>query len=218
MRILRVMFLSFTVAIAAGAQIPAATEPAGTPVAGAPAVSAVLILRNSLTSKNATEGKEVKAELEKAIVLPGGQTLPKYTMVFGRIAQVSQHSKGKPNGALLLVFDMARVKGKDPVPVIVQISKLMPSAAAENNTQTMPGSTGGRIGGTGNSGGTQQLQFEREDKSTLAGNNKQSDIAGIYLRNNAGGSGTVFALGEDVDLDQDIRMNVLIAQGQPKTN
>jgi hypothetical protein len=220
MKILSVLLLSLTTfAVTAVSQTPAASPEGVTAKspseakAGAPAVSAVLVLRTSLTSKNATEGKEVMAVLEKSVVLPGGQNLPRATLLRGRVVQVSRHSKDKPNGALLLVFDEARPKDGPHVPVLIQIQQLAPSAAAENNLQKMPGA---RLGGTSNSGGTQQLEFENAEHSTLTSNNKQSDIDGVYLRNTAGGSGTIFSLGEDVYLDSDIRMTVLIAQGPPK--
>jgi hypothetical protein len=230
MSVLRVLVLSFAFAAVAGAQTPAgtgtgssspsATERTATQVpspakTGTPAVPAVLVLRTTVNSKNAAEGMELKATLEKSIILPDGQILPRSTLLLGRIAQVSSHSKAKPNGAVLVIFDTARPKGGPVVPLLVRIQKLSPSSIAENTSQDMPRA---RVGGTSNSGGTEQLEFENADHSTLRSNMKQSDIEGIYLQNTAGGSGTIFSLGEDVYLDSDIRLTVLIAPAPATPN
>lgn len=225
MKILGVFVLFLAFACSAQAQAPQGTKDSASPAptaspadhAGMPAVSAVLLLRTSLTSRNATEGKEVKAMLEKSVALPGRESLPKGTIIRGHVAQVSPHSKAKPNGALLLVFDEAMPKNAPPVPLIVQIRRLAPSEASEIETTNMPGS---KLGGTSNAGGAQNLQFQIQDHSTLSstGNTKlQSDIKDVYLSSSAGGSGTVLSPGQDVYLDEDIRMTVLMAPDTAKT-
>lgn len=226
MRVLRILLLSCTCAAAACAQtpVPAGTSSAApTPATGGAeqspslktaAVSATLILKTSLTSRSVAEGKEVKAALKQAVVLPDGETLPKGTLVYGRVAQASSHSKAKPNGILLLVFDEARPRDEAPVPVLVKIQELAPAAVSAGAGGM--GRRGSRRGGTGYSAGTSQPGNEANDSGSVHSDFKRSGIENVYLQNSAGGSGAVFSPGDDVYLDDDIEMTVLIGKAPPK--
>jgi hypothetical protein len=199
------LLLSFSFATCAtGQTLPAA--------GGSPAVSAVVLLKTNLSSKGSTQGQVVKATLEKPLVLPGGINLRKGTDLYGHIAEVSAHSKARPNGALLLVFDEARPKDGPAVPLLVEIRRLAPAGAEP--AEALPGA---RLGGTSNSGGTQQMQLDNNDHGEIRLNTRESDIRGVYLRNSAGGSGTIFSLGEDVYLDSGMKMDVLVACMPHKT-
>jgi hypothetical protein len=221
MRVLRILLLSCTFAAVGYAQTSAPAEtgsgaPAPTtgtaernPSPKTAAVGGTLILKTSLTSRNDAEGKEVKAALKQALVLPSGETLPKGTPVYGRVAQASSHSKAKPNGVLLLVFDEARPKDAAVVRVLVKIQELAPAAAPANGGA---GRRGARMGGTSNSEATSQSGYEANDPGSTHSNFKRSGIENVYLQNSAGGSGAVFSAGEDVYLDSDIEMTVLIAK------
>jgi hypothetical protein len=188
MRVLKVLLLSFTCAAAAVAQTPVAAPATN-------AVSAMVFLKTSLDSKNAAQGKEVKAMLDKAVMLPDGVTLPKATMLYGHVVQASPHSKEKPNGAILLTFNEARPKDAPAVPLVVQITKLSPSLATEN-----------------------MKQASKRGKGAAEESSSQSDIAGVYLVNPKEGSGAVLSVGTDVFLDSDIRMTLTLAPAPAKTD
>jgi hypothetical protein len=225
MRVLRLLLLSCTCAAAACAQtpVPAGTSSAApTPATGAAeqspslkiaAVGGTLILKTSLTSRNIAEGKEVKAALKQAVVLPGGETLPKGTLLYGRVAQASLHSKAKPNGILLLVFDEARPKDAAVVPVLVKIQELAPAAGPAGGRGV--GRRGSKSGGTGYSAGTSP-SGDANDSGSAHSDFKRSGIENVYLQNSGGGSGAVFSPGDDVYLDNDIEMTVLIGKPPPK--
>jgi hypothetical protein len=226
MRILRMLLLSFTCAAAAYAQTPAPTGTSGStsapatgtagqsPSSKTAAVSGTLILKTSLSSKNAPEGKEVKAALKQTVVLPGGEALPKGTLLYGRVAQASSHSKAKPNGVLLLVFDEARPKGAAPVPVLVKIKELAPGPVVAEGGGGM-GKRGGK-GGTSNSAAAYKPNPEPDDPASAHSDFKQSGIDNVYLQNSAGGSGALVSPGDDVYLDDDVEMTVLIGKAPPK--
>jgi hypothetical protein len=189
-----------------------ASQPsAGDNVQKLDSVRATLILRTSLTSKNAPQGKPVRADLEQALKLPDGEILPKGTTFLGTVLASSKHSKDKPNGTLVLEFHEAAVKGRDPVRLIVRLKGLAPSVENENARTTLP-THGNMVALAGNSGGSEQLNFEFNDRSNLTG--KQADmssVAGIHLLPSAQGAGAIFSLGEDVFLDADVQMTVLVA-------
>ena len=179
------------------------------PNAGTPAAVVTAVLQTSISSKNTAAGKEIKAVLRKEIRLPDGTRLPAGTMLSGRVEQVSTHSRSSPNGALLLVLNSAKTRDGTTVPVVVIVRALAASVASENEVIQLPGV---RLGGTGNSGGAEQLVFNRNDRSDLHSNLKQSGLTGIYIDNKAGGSGTFFAVDEDVFLDGGVQLKLLIAR------
>ena len=171
-RLLTLGVLSLLAAIATDAQTPAALatrQANATPSAeGAPgntakkeegtrAVRAVVSLRTAVTSRGNVVGKEIQAALKQEVVLPDGTALPKGTMLHGVVAHVSSHGKGKPNGALMLVFTEATTKGGPVIPLLVKMRQL---DSEVSDTVTLPGA---RLGGTSNSGGTQQLASENND-------------------------------------------------------
>jgi hypothetical protein len=213
------LFLSFALVTTIGAQevkpenAPVATAQTAPP-AGIPVVTATVTLETSVTSKNSHEGTPVKALFKHPVTLPDGETLPKGTILLGRILQVSPHSKAKPNGALLLIFNEARPKEGVSLPLAVKIRSLSQSADSENAAIVLPGA---KVGGAANSGGEAQRDFELTDHSTMTSNIKQSGLDGIYLQPSPGGSGVVFAAGTDIYLDSGIRMTLLIARAPAST-
>jgi hypothetical protein len=173
-------------------------------------IAVVVSLRTSLTSKNAPEGKEIKTTLEHAVTLPDGTVLSRNTVIRGVVAHASQHTKQKPNGALMLVFSEALSKSEAaPVPLFAKMRQL---ATATNDTVTLPGA---RLGGTSNAGGTEQLSFESNTQGSMTSNVKSSGLAGILLDATAPGSGVLYALDGDVFLDEGTQITLLIAKASP---
>ncbi len=178
------------------------------------AVRGVAILRTAVNSKGTHEGAEVRAVLRQPITLADGTVLAKGTMLTGRVAQVSAHAKTKPNGAVLLLLDRALPKGGPPMPLVVQIRGLAPSVESETSRVQLPGA---RLGGTSNAGGTEQMDFQANDRSSLHSNAPSATgLEGVYLRNSAGGSGVVFSPGADVYLDDGTQMTLVMARDASK--
>jgi hypothetical protein len=176
------------------------------------AIRTILILKTSLTSKNAPAGKPVKAVLKQSVSLPGGEVLPKETPLLGTVLASNKHSKEKPNGTLILEFHEAAVKGHDPVQLIVRLKGLAPSIESEDASTTLPNSNGNMVSLAGNSGGGAQIASQLNDRSNLTGKQPEaSSIEGVHLLPSAQGAGAIFSLGEDVYLDEDVQMTVLIA-------
>jgi len=176
------------------------------------AVRSVLILKTSLTSKNAPPGKPIKAVLKQALTLPDGETLPKESPFVGTVLASNKHSKEKPNGTLILEFHEAEVKGHDPVQLIVRLKALAPAVEDEDASITLPNSNGKMVALAGNSGGSAQVMSQSNDRGNLTA--KQPDastIEGVHLLPSAQGAGAIFALGEDVYLDANVQMTALVA-------
>jgi hypothetical protein len=173
-------------------------------------VRAVVSLRTSVTSKNAPEGKEIKATLERAVTLPDGTVLPRNTEIRGVVAHSSPHEKKKPNGALMLAFYEA-VPKHDSTPILL-LTKMQELSSTNNATVPMPGA---KLGGTSNAGGGAQLNFEQNDRSDLSSNIKSSGLSGILLDASAPGSGVLYALGDDVYLDSGTQITLLIEKAPP---
>ena len=109
---------------------------------------------------------------------------------------------------MLLTFDQARAKDGALIPVAVTIISLADSADSANESVALPGV---RVGGAANSGGTAMLAQDMNDHTRgLYSNVKQSGLNGVFLKDAQGGSGVVFAVGEDVFLDAGIQMVVQI--------
>ncbi len=175
----------------------------------------IAILRTSVTSRSTHEGAPLKAALRKAITLANGETFPKGSVITGKVTGASPHKKDKPNGALLLLFDSALLKDGSVMPLHVEITSLAPSVESETARTTLPSNNGGRIGGTGNSGGGAQLLSELGDSTGLRSNIRDSGLPGIYLRSMQGSSGALFALKEDVFLDSGTQLTLKIDAGKP---
>jgi outer membrane protein assembly factor BamB len=213
-----ILFSSF-----GSAQTPASSQAASAPGTGShgasekpgtaatvPAVQTVVYLRTEVTSNSAKPGKEVKATLSQAVTLPNGEVLPRGTTLAGSVLAVSKHSKDKPNGTLLLEFNSALVKGHDPIPVLVRITKLGPPVAGDGKV-TLPNSNGNMVALASNSGGQLLLNANASDHtSTREKYDAVSAIEGVYISPTNQGSGAVFSLGEDVYLEGDIQINVLM--------
>jgi len=73
------------------------------------------LLGHSLDTKDAAAGQVVTAKLISSIDTPDGLTLPRGTQLLGRIVDVKP-SHDKSAATLTLVFDKAKVKGKE-VPI-----------------------------------------------------------------------------------------------------
>jgi hypothetical protein len=197
----------------ASTQAAASSPTSGGPAAGLRATHTVAVLKTAVTSHGNLQGKEISAQTSEATVLPDGTRLPKGTMLHGVVAQVSAHSKAKPNGALMLLFDEARPKDAPPIPLLVKIREIAPSAQSEMDRNNLPGA---RLGGSSNSGGTQQKQFTDMDHSEIRYNEKATGIKGVLLQTSSGGSGVVFSVDTDVYLDEGIGMTLVLARA-PKT-
>ena len=109
--------LSFTLTAAVKAQ-QAKPDSTTQPTPGSvPTVTASVALQGSLASKSSPKGAEVKAIFRRPATLPDGETLPKGTVLLGRVVEVLPHSKAKPNGAMLLLFEEAKKKDDLHTPV-----------------------------------------------------------------------------------------------------
>ena len=198
-------------AAAGGAQSPAASASHPAP-AGIKATRAIVTLKTPISSKGESKGKEIKLLLAQAVALPDGTALPRGTALHGLVGQSSQHSKAKPNGALLLLIDEARPKDSEPIPLLVKIRALSPSASAEIDRTELPGA---RLGGSSNSGGTQQMMADQNDHTEIRHNVKDSGLKGVYLDSAASGSGLVYALDDDVYLDEGVALTLVVARRKP---
>ena len=56
------------------------------------------------------------------------------------------------------------------------------------------------------------MRADRNDRSNLHSNMKQTGLTGVYLEHSPGGSGVAFALGEDVYLDEGVQLGVLLSE------
>jgi hypothetical protein len=198
------------------AQSPAPAE--ASPSAPAPtaqkldAVRATIILRTSLSSKNALSGKSIKAVLKRPVTLPNGEVLPRDTTFVGTVLASNKHSKEKPNGTFVLDFHEAQPKGHDPIQLIVRIKALAPAVEDEDASVSLPNSNGNMVALAGNSGGNAQVISQLNDRSNLnAKHLEASSIEGVHLLPSSQGAGAIFSLGEDVYLDPDVQMTVLLA-------
>jgi len=179
------------------------------------AVRAVVVLDGYLSSNDTQAGKSFKAKLKEAAKLPDGRVLPKGTPLHGQVSLTSKHSKSLPNGAMVLTFDEATPKLGDPVPLLVKIEGLASSGIP--NTTTLPVKTG-MVALAANSGGGAQLRAQANDRSDLKGKYNSTGLKDVYLQASTQGSGVVFALGEDVYLDDGVQITVIMAPAPAKSN
>lgn len=186
----------------------AAPAPAGASVS---AVSGVLILHTSVSSKSTKVGQVVKASTKKAVTLPDGQVLPRGTNFLGTVTAVSPHTKDKPVGAILLTFDKADIKGKDPINMVVRISGLAPEDEGDSSAKADLPNNGGMVSKAGNSGGKQELHAQANDHTNLdMKTTNATGIDGVYLSQTATAPGVAYAKGEDVYLDSNIEITVMM--------
>jgi hypothetical protein len=92
------------------------------------------LLGHSLDTKDAAAGQVVTAKLISPIETPDGLTLPRGTQLLGRIVDV-QASHDKSPATLTLIFDKAKIKGKE-VPIKATLVAMgpqntLPSAPAK---------------------------------------------------------------------------------------
>ena len=88
------------------------------------AVPAKAELVKSLSAKNAKAGDVVAAKLTSEVKLPDGTTLPRNTMITGKVDTVSAANSGDDVSKLTLTFDNAQVKGGKTVPVKAMIVRI----------------------------------------------------------------------------------------------
>jgi hypothetical protein len=88
------------------------------------------LLGHSLDTKDAAAGQVVTAKLISPIEAPDGLTLPRGTQLLGRIVAV-QASHDKSPATLTLIFDKAKVKGKE-VPIKATLVAMGPQNTLPN--------------------------------------------------------------------------------------
>ena len=88
------------------------------------AVPAKAELVKSLSAKNAKPGDAVAAKLTSEVKLPDGTTLPRNTVITGKIDTVNAASSGDEMSKMTLTFDNARVKGGKTVAVKAMIVRI----------------------------------------------------------------------------------------------
>jgi hypothetical protein len=206
-RSLAVLFLSFVFAATVEAQqVNPANAPGGNAqtatVSNLPTTVARVALETSLTSKSAHEGTEVKAVFRRPITLPDGESLPKGTVLLGHVVQVSPHTKIRPNGVMLLLFNEAQRKDGASIPLSTKIQSL--SDADSTDDDDSAASSAAKPNGTAASGNTQQ------PNSAIKIN--PSGLDGVFLQSTPAGSGIVFSAGTDVYLDSGTHITLLLAR------
>jgi hypothetical protein len=89
-------------------------------------------LKDNLTSRTAKEGQPVIVTLEQPATI---QTLvlPRGSQLIGHVVEVTKHSKETPNGAVSILFDTAKPKKADPVPILASVYQIMPSVDQMNS-------------------------------------------------------------------------------------
>jgi hypothetical protein len=197
------LLAAFAATVVAGAQ---QATPENTPAthvqtattASSPTTTATVALQGSLASKSSPKGAEVKAIFRRPATLPDGETLPKGTVLLGRVVEVLPHSKAKPNGAMLLLFEEARKKDGTSIPLSVKIQSLSDGDDVDDSTPAASPPT--KSGGTAN------------DHSAAVSNTRPSGLDGVFLQSTPGGSGIVFSAGADVYLDTGTHITLLITR------
>jgi hypothetical protein len=93
------------------------------PFAGQTPVKAEL--KKSFGSKDKV-GDEITATTDQDVML-GTTKLPKGSTLIGHIVAVSKHSKDAPDGSVTIIFDHARPKKSDPMPIWASVYKILPA-------------------------------------------------------------------------------------------
>jgi|SRR5450631_1261608 len=101
------------------------------------AVPAKAELVRSVSAKNAKVGDVVAAKLTSEVKLPDGTTLPRNTVITGKVDNVNAANSGDDMSKLTLTFDNAQVKGGKTVPVKTMIVRIStPFNPADNNDKS----------------------------------------------------------------------------------
>ncbi len=88
------------------------------------AVPAKAELEKAVNAKNAKPGDVVSAKLTSEVKLPDGTTLPRNTVLTGKVDTVNAANSGDDISKLTLTFDNAQVKGGKTVPVKAMIVRI----------------------------------------------------------------------------------------------
>ncbi|HEU5350350.1 MAG TPA: hypothetical protein VFU55_02050 [Terracidiphilus sp.] len=134
---------------ATGAQSPASASAQGTAGASAatPQASATADANSSATaaasmrpvhaelmrgidSKSAHVGQAVTAKTTQSFLTADGTQIPKGSQLIGHVTQVQAHGHGHSASSLGIVFDHARLKGGQSLPIHSMIESVSPSASA----------------------------------------------------------------------------------------
>ena len=98
-------------------------------------VSADAQLVHKIDTKTATQGQTVKAKLTSNVKTAEGMKLDKGTMLIGEVEQV-QRSNGNGPSRLSLVFDQARLKNGQTIPVKATLLGAYPSNLGDYYAET----------------------------------------------------------------------------------
>lgn len=90
-------------------------------------MSANASLIHPLNSKNARQGQTIAAKLTTSVKNAGATDIPKGTVLMGTVQQVENSSDGGP-AKLSVLFDRARLKSGQTVPVKVTLLSVYPPA------------------------------------------------------------------------------------------
>ena len=124
------LFLAMTSGLATTATGAHAQTAAANAFAGRTNVN--VSLKDTLTSRNAKEGQPIIVTLEQPATI-GSLALPRGSQLLGHVVEVTKHTKDTPNGSITIVFDTAKPKKADPVPIIASVYKIMPSIDQTNS-------------------------------------------------------------------------------------
>ncbi|WP_263410388.1 hypothetical protein [Terriglobus tenax] len=90
-------------------------------------------LKSAIDSKKAKTGDQVIAVTRSQAVLNNGATLPKGTTLLGHVTDASAYSKATGQGSVSFLFDQARMKDGNIVPIHAMVRSLKPSAMAASH-------------------------------------------------------------------------------------
>lgn len=126
-------FLALGAAAALAASPALAQQPARRII---PLVRVRATLQTTLDAKKAKPGEPVRARLDENVPIPNGPTIPKSTILEGRVDQVvaSEHHS---NSSLVITFDHARLRTGEVMPVkvtVLTVTETVQSATAGVNS------------------------------------------------------------------------------------
>jgi hypothetical protein len=179
-------------------------------------VSVNTSLKARVSSKDAKVGQAVVVALESPATI-GGTLFPKGTVLLGRVVDVTKHSKEAPDGSLSIVFDQAKPKKGDPVPVLASIFKIMPSENMLLAQRTDV--TSGMRGAAGTDANTAALRQSIDQNSHTINGTQSAEGApvqvvsfmpGIALSAVASGSVSGIMAAKNQDVELPVSMDMVI--------
>jgi hypothetical protein len=102
-----------------------------------------VVLKKSFGSKDKI-GTEITVATDQDVMI-GTTKLPKGSTLVGHIVDATKHSKDAPDGSVTIIFDQAKPKKGDPMPIWASVYKILP---AEDSGQRADS-----VGIRGNGGG-----------------------------------------------------------------